>query len=390
MNLVDLFIIVLVALAAMHGVTQGAAMQVLSFGGFWIGLVVGAFVAPFVSRLSESTFTKAFVSLVVFFGFALIGGAIGRYFGTHAWDALRRVRLGGPDSVFGAVVAILAALAAVWLIALLLTAGPTPDVARAVNESAIVRALTDRLPPAPSVFTRLQAFINTTPFPRVFEGIEPGAGGPVAMPNDPAVRAAVQAAGASTVRVDGFGCGGVQSGSGFVAGPGLVVTNAHVVAGLDSIQITDRRGRHRATPVLFDPDLDVAVLRATRLAGTPLSLLRTNAPRGSGTAVLGYPNGSENLTASPAAILRRFAAVGRDIYGRSRTLREVYQLQAQIRQGNSGGPFVGRDGIVLGLVFAASTTDRNVGYAVTSTQVGSRVDQARGRTSEVDTGPCAA
>ena len=390
MNLVDLFIIVVVALAAMHGVTQGAAMQVLSFGGFWIGLVVGAALAPLLSHLVSSTFAKAFISLVAFFGFALIGGAIGRYFGTHAWGALRRLRLGAADSAFGAVVAILAALAAVWLIALLLTAGPTPSVARGVNGSAIVRTLTNRLPPAPSVFTRLQAFINTTPFPRVFEGIEPVPAGPVNMPSDPAVRAAVQTAGASTVRVEGFGCGGVQSGSGFVVGPGLVVTNAHVVAGIDSVQIADRAGSHRATPILFDPNMDVAVLRATRLAGGALTLQRADASRSTGDAVLGFPNGSRSLSARPAAILRKFLAIGRDIYGRNPSRREVYQLQATIRQGNSGGPFVRRDGVVLGVVFAASTSDQNVGYALTSGEVAARVDQARGRTSAVDTGPCAA
>jgi S1-C subfamily serine protease len=389
-NLVDLLIVAVVILAAVHGLTQGAAMQVLSFGGFWIGLVVGAALAPFVSHIVSSSFAKAFVSLVVFFGFALAGGAIGRYFGTHAWGALRRLKLGTADSAGGAVVAIVAALAAVWLIALLLTAGPTPSVARAVNDSAIVRALTEHLPPAPSVFTRLQAFINTTPFPRVFEGLEPIPTGPVSMPSDPSVAAAVRAAGASTVRVEGFGCGGIQTGSGFVAGPDLVVTNAHVVAGISAPQVADRAGTHRATPVLFDSSLDLAVLRTGRLNGPPLALLRTDVRRGVGGAVLGFPGGTQNLHAGPSAVLREFAAVGRDIYGRNLTRRNVYQLQATIRQGNSGGPFVRSDGEVLGVVFAASTQEPNVGYALTSSEVASRVDQARARTTPVGTGSCAA
>jgi len=389
LNLVDLLIIAAVVLAAVHGVTQGAAMQVLSFGGFWIGLVVGAALAPLLSHISSSSFTKAFVSLVVFFGFALAGGAIGRYFGTHAWGALRRLRLGGADSALGAIVAVVAALAAVWLIALLLTAGPTPTVSHAVSDSAIVRELTDHLPPAPSVFTRLQAFINTTPFPRVFEGLEPIPAGPVNMPSDPSIAAAVRAAGASTVRIEGAGCGGLQTGSGFVVGSGLIVTNAHVVAGIHSPQVEDKNGTHRATPVLFDSSLDVAVLRTGRLDGPPLALLRTDVRRGTGGAVLGYPGGGA-FRAGAGAVLRELAASGRDIYGRNRTLRNVYQLQATIRQGNSGGPFVRRDGIVVGVVFAASTNDPNVGYALTSSEVASRVDEARGRTSEADTGPCAA
>jgi S1-C subfamily serine protease len=327
---------------------------------------------------------------VIFFGFALMGGAIGRYFGTHAWGALRRLKLGTADSAFGAVVAIVAALAAIWLIALLLTAGPTPSVAKAVNDSAIVRALTKRLPPAPSVFTRLQSFIATTPFPRVFEGLEPTAPGPVSMPSDPAIRAAVQAAAPSTVRVDGYGCGGIQTGTGFVVGQGLVVTNAHVVAGIRSPEVVDRKGPHAATPILFDPALDVAVLRTGALTGGPLVLLRSDVRPGVGGAVLGYPGGAKQLSVRPGAVLKEFAAIGRDIYGRNLTRRNVYQLQATIRQGNSGGPFVRKDGMVMGVIFAASTSDPNVGYALTSQEVASRVDDARGRTSPVGTGACAA
>lgn len=389
MNLVDLVIVFVLVVAAIHGLTQGAALQVLSFGGFWIGLIVGAALAPLFGGLASSGFFTAFVSLATFLGFALIGGAIGRYLGTHAWGALQRLKLGGPDSVFGSFVSVIAALAAVWLIALLLAAGPTVGVSRAVNGSAIVRVLVGRLPPAPSVFTRLQGFINTTPFPRVFEGLEPIPAGPVDPPSDPVVRAAVEAAGASTVRVTGFGCGGIQTGSGFIAGPGLVVTNAHVVAGIDSPSVGERGADHRAQVVLFDPKMDIAVLATEGLRGPPLSLLRDDVDRGQGGAVLGYPGGGQ-FTSGAAAVLREFNAVGRDIYGRDLTRRRVYQLQATIKQGNSGGPFVRQDGVVLGVIFAASTSENNVGYALTSEEVVPQVDRARGLSQAVDTGPCAA
>lgn len=389
MNLVDLAIIGVLGLAAAHGVTQGAALQVLSFGGFWIGLLLGAAIAPYTQKLVMSPFGSAFVSLVTFLGFALIGGAVGRYFGTHAWGALRRYQLGKADSILGGVVAIGAALMAIWLVALLLTAGPTQQIAQAVHRSAIVRTLVNRLPPAPSVFARLQQFVSTTPFPRVFEGLEPIPAGPIAVPGPPVVQAAVSSAGRSTVRVTGFGCGGVQTGSGFVVQPGnLVVTNAHVVAGIDAPQIEDASGTHRSVPVLFDPDLDVAVLRTTGLAGGPLAVLGDDAPNGQGGAVLGYPGGG-NFNAVAAAVKRRFFATGRDIYNRNTTRREVYQLQARIRQGNSGGPFVRQDGTVLGVVFAASTTDGQVGYALTSSEIVPRIQQARA-SGEVDTGSCAA
>jgi S1-C subfamily serine protease len=387
MNLVDVGIIIVLGLAAAHGVTQGAVLQIFSFGGFWIGLLVGAATAPVLSAITRSPFAGAFISLVTFLGLALIGGAAGRYVGTHAWSALQRLKLGMFDAALGAVVAVFAALAAIWLIAILLTAGPTKDVSRAINRSVIVRALVNRLPPAPSVFSRVQQFISVTPFPRVFEGIEPIPAGPIDVPGNAVVQAAVQRAQLSTVRIVGVGCGGIQTGSGFVAGTGLVVTNAHVVAGIDNPQVQDARGDHRATPVLFDPALDVAVLRTSGLAGSSLPLADGEAPRGQGGAALGYPGGGR-FTAGPAAVLRKFAAIGRDIYGRALTRRDVYQLQATIRQGNSGGPFVRQDGTVLGVVFAASTTEQNVGYALTSKEVLPKVRQARTSTQPVSTGPC--
>jgi S1-C subfamily serine protease len=387
-NLVDLAIIGVLGLAAVHGVTQGAALQVLSFGGFWIGLLIGAALTPYLSGLASSPFASAFISLVTFLGLALIGGGIGRYFGTHAWGVLQRRKLGRADAAAGGVVAIVAALAAVWLVALLLTAGPTRDVARAVNGSAIVRTLINKLPPAPSVFARLQQFIKTTPFPRVFEGLEPIPAGPINVPGNAAVQGAVNAAGSSTVRIVGVGCGGVQTGSGFVAAPGHVVTNAHVVAGISSPQVEDSNGSHRSIVVLFDPQLDLAVLRASGLAGPALPILNTDADRGQGGAVLGYPAGGR-FSAGAAGILRKFNAIGRDIYGQQLSRRDVYQLQAQIRQGNSGGPFVRPDGVVMGVVFAASTSDPNVGYALTSSQIVGEVQQAR-ESGAQNTGPCAA
>jgi S1-C subfamily serine protease len=386
LNLVDLLIVVVLGLAAAHGVTQGAALQILSFGGFWIGLLLGAALAPVFSGVTTSDFGQAFISLLAFLGLALIGGAVGRYLGTHAWSALRRLKLAAFDSALGALVSVLAALAAIWLMAILLAAGPTQNVSRAMNRSAIVRALTDKLPPAPSVFSRVQSLISSTPFPRVFEGLEPIPAGPIKVPDNAVVQAAVNRAQRSTVRIFGVGCGGVQTGSGFVAGSGLVVTNAHVVAGIERPEVQDANGRHPSTPVLFDPGLDIAVLRTTGLAGPPLTLAPGEAERGQGGAVLGYPGGGD-FKAVPGAVLRRFNAVGRDIYGRDLTRRAVYQLQAQIRQGNSGGPFVRSDGVVVGVVFAASTSDPDVGYALTSQEVGPKVVAAQ-RAGATSTGPC--
>ena len=389
MNLVDVAILLLIVAAVGHGVTQGAALQVLSFGGLWAGLLIGAVAAPFVSGRFTDPFGRAFATLFCFFGVAVIGGVAGRTIGVQVWSVIQRAKLGAADSILGAAIAIVATLLAVWLLSLVLAAGPTRPIAAAMHESRIVNELSERLPPQPQVFSRLRRLMDTSRFPQVFEGLEPPPAEPVDLPDDPVVQQAVAAARASTVRVFGPGCGGIQTGSGFVAAPGHVVTNAHVVAGLDRITVEERGGRRLSTtPVLFDPELDVAVLRVSGLAGPPLQLAGAQVERGTGGATLGHPGGGP-FDARAAAVLRTFVATGRDIYGRNITRREVYQLQGQIREGNSGGPFVRPDGVVVGVVFAASTTDPNVGYALTSPQVVQRVDQARGA-GATGTGPCAA
>jgi S1-C subfamily serine protease len=192
------------------------------------------------------------------------------------------------------------------------------------------------------------------------------------------VTAAAASAKAATVKVEVAACGGFQAGSGFVIGPGLVVTNAHVVAGMDGAQVIDAAGRHDASVVLFDPDLDIAVLRTSGLAAPALPISAGVVPRGTLAVVLGYP-GNGNFTADSAAVLERQTAVGRNIYDVGLIRRDIYVLQSVVRPGNSGGPLVGTDGTVIGVVFATSTTDPAIGYALTSEEI--MPDLAIARTS---------
>jgi S1-C subfamily serine protease len=202
-------------------------------------------------------------------------------------------------------------------------------------------------------------------------------------------RAAFHTAQASTVKIVGQACDHVQEGSGFVAASGYVVTNAHVVAGVRHpfVQTATSTASTEATAVLFDPRMDLAVLYLPSSPGPPLDLASQDVERGDRGAVLGYPNGGP-LTGGRAAVLRSFDPVGRDIYGGAEIQRHVLELQALVRPGNSGGPFVLSDGSVAGVVFAASTTDDHVGYAISSREVGSRLADVVGDTSAVSTGPC--
>jgi S1-C subfamily serine protease len=191
------------------------------------------------------------------------------------------------------------------------------------------------------------------------------------------------------VQVIGPACDVIQEGSGFVAADGYVVTNAHVVAGMDDPEVRSAAGGSAdATTVLFDPDLDLAVLSVPNASGPPLPLATEPLDRGAPGAILGYPQGGP-LDVRRAAVRRTFAnAVGRDIYGHGEVDREVLELQTLVRPGNSGGPFVLPDGRVAGVVFAASSGEDEVGYAIAAGEVGDPLRTAVGRTTPVDTGPC--
>jgi S1-C subfamily serine protease len=388
-NLLDLVILAAVVGAVAHGVLLGAAVQVTSFLGFGAGLVLGSLLAPQVAHYGDSPLAQSVVSLAIVFGAASLGAGLGRALGTSIWRTARRLRLGKVDALLGAVAAAASTLLSAWLLASMLAHVPNVGLGPAIQRSKILRALDARLPPAPSVFARIGSIVQPRNLPDVFAQLDPRPASPVTPPSDPAVRAIFDKDKASVVKVQGLACGAIAEGSGFVTGSGLVVTNAHVVAGMSQPSVYDARGQHPATVVVFDSRLDIAVLRAGGLAGPPLQLVAQTQLRGASGAVMGYPLGGP-LKAVPGAVRRQIDAEGRDIYGRNLTTRSVYELQADVEHGNSGGPLAGVDGRVFGVVFAKSTSESGVGYALTSDEVIPRVRDAETASRDSGAGPCAA
>ncbi|MGH9065256.1 MAG: MarP family serine protease [Acidimicrobiales bacterium] len=383
---VDAILIVLAIIAAVRGLRLGAAVQVLSYGGFWLGLVIGALLAPLAAVHVDGSLGKAVVSLVIVFGVGAVVGALGRAVGTRLWRALRRIHLGPADAGLGVGVAVVATLLACWLAATILIQGPSQTLSAAIVHSRILRSMDQALPPAPSVFGRIRSFVNTSGLPPVFNDVVPA--GPVKVASGAAVEAAVARARPSMVEVVGMGCGQIQEGSGFVVAPGLVVTNAHVVAGIPDPVAIDQAGvRHQAVATAFDPRFDLAVLRVSGLHEPPLRLDSADVARGTDAAVLGYPEGGP-FTSVPAGVIELFNAEGPDIYGQGTTLRPVYAIQAVIRPGNSGGPLVEANGEVIGVVFSKSVSNPHLGYALASPGVASRVAQAEAHPTAVATGRC--
>jgi S1-C subfamily serine protease len=292
---------------------------------------------------------------------------------------------GRADSLAGAVFSVLAILSVAWFLGLSLGRGPSQTVAQQIQRSVILRHLDGVAPFRPPGFlARVQAILSGVHFPAAFSGFEP-----LIPPNPvpgsadtPGIRAAAQA----TVRISGNGCGGIVFGSGFPVARNEVLTNAHVVAGTRDTTVFSQQGQTlRATVVLFDQRRDVAILY---VRGLTLSALPTaDAQRGTKGAAIGYPGGGPEKIA-PAVIDGEIQAEGRDIYGRELVVRDIWVAEASVEPGNSGGPLVDRDGNVLGVIFASSTSQKGQAYALTDAEVRPDIESAQGHTQAVDVGPC--
>jgi S1-C subfamily serine protease len=387
-NLLDAVIALLFVLSVVTGFRRGAALQVVTYAGLIAGLILGALLAPLVAGLAGDPFPQAALALLTLLLLAAVGDAVGWVVGRRVWVAARRSRLDPIDAGAGSVVAGAAALLTVWFLAFNLVQGPFPALSREIRGSVVVRGLDAVLPRPPSLLAQVRTFFDRFGFPEVFAGLPPAPVGPVEGPTRAQAQEAFDQADQSTLRIVGEACGRIQEGSGFVVDGDLVVTNAHVVAGVGRPQAQQQGGgEFAATPMLFDPGLDVAVLRLDDAPEPPLDLLSGTVDRGATGAVLGYPGGG-GLSGGEAAVRRTLPALGRDIYGESTVRREIYELQAVVRPGNSGGPFVTTSGEVAGVVFAASTTNEGLGYAITSEEVIPLVEAALGRANPVPTGPC--
>jgi S1-C subfamily serine protease len=386
-NWVDIVVLVIVALSAISGLRRGAALQLFSYGGFWGGLFLGAVFTPTVASHFHSRTSKALIAVVLVLGMAFLLGTLGSVIGIHSGAALRRVKLGPIDSGLGVGVAVVATLLVVWIAGGLIGNSRFTGLAAAVQNSRIVRALDDVLPPTPEVFAKVETFLGQEDFPGPFIGLPPAIGQFVQLPDTSSVNRSVNAAEPSTVKVEGGACGLTQEGSGFVVANDLVLTNAHVVAGVASPEVIDQSGVHPAVPVFYDPELDIALLRVSGLDRPVLQLDPVEVGRGQVAAVLGYPGGGP-FTYGPAGVMASFDATGLDIYGNVEATRSIYEIDAVVRPGNSGGPLVEPDGLVIGVVFARSTVNGNVGYALATPAVLKQVRAAQNDTAPVSTERC--
>ncbi len=381
MTSVDWIIVAFTLLMALWGYMQGLIVGALSLAGFVGGALVGSRLGPLV--LEEGS-RSPYAPLAALVGALLVGGVLASMLEVLGFH-LRR-RLGGGlevlDGLGGSVLVGCVGLGLAWIVgAVALNTPGARELREPIQRSVILRELNAVLPPSGPL---LKALARFDPFPEI-DGPDPGVGAPdSAIARDPDVRAA----GRSVVKVLGTACGlGVQ-GSGWVAADGVVVTNAHVVAGQDdtTVQMGGEGPRHDADAIWFDARNDLAVLRSSGVAGVPALGLDTDAEPGTSGAVLGYP-GNGPFDVRPARLGQTSSVLSQDAYGRGPVRRTITSLRGEVRSGNSGGPMIDGRGRVLTTIFAAATgADSGIGFGVPDSVV---TDALRQADEPVDTGPCA-
>ncbi|MDP9820973.1 MarP family serine protease [Nocardioides massiliensis] len=390
MNALDWILVVVVLAYALSGYWQGFISGAFATAGLLLGGLLGIWLAP---QLLGSAAPAVWVSLGALFVVlvcASVGQAILQYAGGRLRDKVTWQPARALDAVGGAALSAVAVLLVSWALGVAVSGSRIPTVTPLVRSSAVL-AQVDEVVPAP-VHRGLQAFndvVGSSFFPRYLEPFAPERIVDVGPPpgrigRQPGVQAAEQ----SVLKIRGQNsCGRGVEGTGFLYSPDRLMTNAHVVAGVSDPVVTVGDEELDATVVHYDPAIDVAVLAVDGVRRPFLSFERTAEAR-QPAAVLGYPNdGPYNVQSARIRGEQRLRSP--DIYGNGVVVREVYSLRGLVRPGNSGGPLVNRRGDVVGVIFAASVSDPDTGYALTAEQVASAAANGLGNDSPVSTQGCA-
>ena len=387
----DVAVLAVAFIAAISGWRSGAIGSLLSFVGVLLGAIAGVLLAPHLVAHVSAPRAKLFAALFLILALVVVGEVAGVVLGRAVRGAIHSNSVRFFDSLVGVGVQLVVVLVAAWLLATPLTSSAgQPNLAAAVRGSRVLAQVNDFAPDwLKTVPKRLSSLLDTSGLPQVLEPFSRTPVAAVAAPdaalaNNPVVTNTEPSV--VKIRAIAPSCQKVLEGSGFVLSPDRVMTNAHVVAGANSVTVEASGNPYDATVVSYDPTVDIAILAVPNLPAGPLAF--ANAPVTSGTeaVVMGYPGGG-GFVATPARIRELIELNGPDIYRSATINREVYTVRASVEQGNSGGPLIDLNGQVLGVVFGAAVDDNDTGFVLTAKEVAAQLARI-GDTAPVATGAC--
>ncbi len=390
-DVLDVVLVVAAVLFAISGYRQGFVIGVASFVGFIGGGVIGAKVAPSISRSLGDPINTALFGLICVFVIAIAGQLVATYVGALLRNRIRWRPARLVDNAGGAVVSGVSVLLVCWLVGTAIANSSLSVVSRQVRHSAILTTIDGLVPEQARTWdASFRQLLAHGVFPQVFGSLRPPPVAPVRPPDTAVLNSAgLKRAKPSIVKVLGVApsCSRQVEGSGFVYAADHVMTNAHVVAGVDSPKVFTAGGRSFAAHVvLYDPDRDVAVLDVPGFGRAPLTFAGA-AGAGDSAIVAGYPQ-NQPFDARAATVREVQRARGPNIYQSQQVTRQIYSLYATVRPGNSGGPLLKPNGTVYGVVFAASVDDPHTGYALTAGEVAPDAHRGARATRSVATGSC--
>lgn len=390
MNALDWLLLLLVLAYALSGYWQGFVTGAFATSGLLLGGLAGVLLAPVALGDASPSLLVSLGALFIVILTASLGQAVLQYAGSRIRDRITWQPARALDAVGGAALSAAAVLVVAWALGVAISGSAIAGVTPLVRDSTVLAKVDRALPQtAGNVLEAFNNVVGTTFFPRYLEPFAPErivevGPGPKRLLRDPDVEAARP----SVLKIRGTNaCGRGIEGTGFVYARNRLMTNAHVVAGVRDPEVELAGGSVPADVVYYNPELDVAVL-ALDTGGTPvLSFDESAAPRDA-VAILGYPqDGPYHVSSGRIRSEQRLRSP--NIYGDGTVIREVFSLRGIVRPGNSGGPIVSSGGDVVGVVFAASVTDKETGYALTAEQVADSRRIGTTNSQEVSTGDCA-
>ena len=389
MTKLDIALLIVTGLVAISGFVEGFILGACATIGLVAGALVGIYGVPVVLDNFDPSVTVSFVALMLLIVLAAGGRTLGAFLGTRLRNQVNWRPVRALDALGGGVLAAVSVLVVAWVLGVAVSGARIPSITSAVRGSEVLAKVDQALPSgADRTLQALNDVVNTDLFPRFLDPFVPERIREVRPPDSTTSRLpAVQAAYSRIAKVQGVAsCSRGLEGSGFVYAPQRVMTNAHVVAGVDEPTVEIGEKKYDAVVVHFNPEVDIAVLYVPKLGVQPLAF--DNGGRADASAVvLGYPeNGPFNATAARIRSEERLR--GPDIYGDKTVTRSAFSIWASVRPGNSGGPLLSGKGTVYGVVFAASVEDDRTGYVLTSEQVAPDARAGANATEQVSTRGC--
>ncbi len=388
LTILDLVLVVALLSYLIHGLRNGFLVTLGGIAGFAAGAVAAFVSVPIVSGLVEDSGWRLTAIVATAVLLMIVGNGLGTMIGRRIRSVVPFSPLRAADRLVGGGVNVVVSALVMSMLAFSIGALGVPFVSQQLAESKVIRFIDGVTPmPVKASMAQLRSAVIGEGIPTLLDGF--GQSQPVAVPDTSTDTPALNKAAASVLKIAGtaYQCGQNQTGTGFVVAPGRVVTNAHVVAGVDEPVVETPGGR--ALPgrvVYFDSQHDLAVVAVDGLRSEPLALA-ADLPSGSAAAFAGYPHGGP-FQSKPATVQDIATVLVPDIYGKNASPEDVYRLAGDVQPGNSGGPLLTMDGQVAGVVFAKATTESSLGFAITMNDLSPVASQAPGLGSAVSSGQC--